>query len=199
MTFVPVMVPLLLLMAAGPYIPWRRADLKAIRQRLTFVFILCAIGTALFWGVRQGYTSALSSFGLFIALWIISATAAQWAEKIHLFKGSLANSWARIKGLPRSGHGMSLAHIGLGVALIGMVGSSHWSLENLAAMKKGALLPLGAHCLRFEGVDTGKQANYQFERAKLVMLHKCKTDWFTLQPETRLCCSSNKDQRGSNL
>ena len=192
-TFVPLAVPLLLLMAAGPYISWRRADLLGVMQRLLLALGLSVLGVFIFLGVRRGYDAALSYFGLFVALWIISASLIEWGERVRLFRGSLGETWMRIKGLPRAGHGMTLAHMGLGVAVIGMVGSSYWSLEALSAMKMGETLPLGQHCARFEGVAQGTGPNYSFERGKLVMMKDCKSDWFTLLPEKRAYKVSQTD------
>src|SRR5579864_6807502 len=42
MTFVPIMVPLLVAMAVGPLLPWKRADLAAALARLNLAFLAAA-------------------------------------------------------------------------------------------------------------------------------------------------------------
>src|SRR5207244_13570365 len=42
MTFVPLMVPLLIAMAVGPMLPWKRGDLWAALARLKWAFVATA-------------------------------------------------------------------------------------------------------------------------------------------------------------
>ena len=42
MTFVPIMVPLLVAMAVGPMLPWKRGDLWAALSRLKLAFAVTA-------------------------------------------------------------------------------------------------------------------------------------------------------------
>ncbi|MEL6584539.1 MAG: heme lyase CcmF/NrfE family subunit, partial [Pseudomonadota bacterium] len=54
MTFNPIMMPLLAIMAIGPFLSWKRADLPGILQRLKWV-ALAMFGTALFvWYLNTG-------------------------------------------------------------------------------------------------------------------------------------------------
>ena len=82
---------------------------------------------------RGGSTFAPLAIGL--AVFVILGALSDLAERINLFRASLAVSLRRAKGLPRSAWGTVFAHAGLGVALIGIVCETTWNTEYIASLK----------------------------------------------------------------
>ena len=87
---------------------------------------LVIVTVHLFW--TQG-KSALAVLGLGVAWWVIFGSLAELADRIQLFRVPFARSLKRAKGLPRSAYAMAIAHMGLGVMMVGVVGSSAWQSD----------------------------------------------------------------------
>src|SRR5580700_5727636 len=83
MTFVPIMIPLLIAMAVGPLLSWKRGDLWAALQRLKLAFAIAAFVAVLTLSVT-GAKSIGAACGLALAAWVLVATIVEWAERIRL-------------------------------------------------------------------------------------------------------------------
>src|SRR5882762_2404568 len=84
MTFIPIMVPLLVAMAVGPMLPWKRGDLMAALSRLKFAFLATA-AAALVTLAATGAQSIGAACGLALAAWLFAATLTELAERVRLF------------------------------------------------------------------------------------------------------------------
>src|ERR1700680_5151248 len=83
MTFVPIMVPLLVAMAVGPMLPWKRGDLIAALARLKFAFLATAMAALVTLAVT-GAQSIGAACGLSLAAWLFAATLTELAERVRL-------------------------------------------------------------------------------------------------------------------
>src|SRR5487761_2531900 len=90
-TFVPLMVPLLLAVAAGPLLAWKRGDLLGALQRLWVA--LAAVIVVLLGGFYLAYGGpVLSVLGFALAAWVGVGALVEWAERVRLFRTSLGAS-----------------------------------------------------------------------------------------------------------
>jgi cytochrome c-type biogenesis protein CcmF len=79
---------------------------------------------------------------------------------------------------------MTLAHLGLAVAVIGMTGSTAWRVESIQVMKPGESITIGSYAYRFDGVAPARGPNYLAERASFTVTRDGKP-YTTLYPERR--------------
>ncbi|MBM3598408.1 MAG: heme lyase CcmF/NrfE family subunit [Alphaproteobacteria bacterium] len=161
-TFVPVMVPLVAAMAIGPMLAWKRGDLAGALGRLKFAFATAVAVTALCFAlVARG--PVLAPLGIGLATWVIAASLLEFAERIQLFTAPAAETWRRMRNLPRASYGMTIAHAGMGIAIIGMVAVSAWRVEVVQAMRPGDIVAAAGFTLRFEGMRELQGPNYRAE------------------------------------
>ncbi len=148
LTFGPIMLPLLLLVPIGAMLSWKRADLYGVLQRIWVAALLAVvIGLlVLVWNVRGPW---LAPLGMLLGAWLIFGSLADLASRIALFRTRPAASLSRLAGLPRSSLGMTLAHAGLGVMIIGIVAITAWKAEHILAMKPGERARVGAYTVEF--------------------------------------------------
>ncbi len=182
-TFVPLAIPLLLVMGLGPFLPWKRADLGALLPRLALAglgLVAAALVTALLLG---GPVMAVVFLGL--AAYLFLAALSELAERIRLFRGPWGESWNRLRGLPRAALGTTLAHAGLALAIAGMTASSAFKVESVIFAAPGETLSVADYQIRFEGVDRRQGPNYTADSATLTVLAD-GTEIATLRPERRL-------------
>jgi DsbE subfamily thiol:disulfide oxidoreductase len=167
-TFVPMMLPLVLLMGAGPFLSWKRADLKGVLQRLRFVALLAVLAGLTTWYLaRGGPVLAYLSVGL--AAWLLLATLREWAMRIRLLDVPLKDAMRRARNLPRAAHGMTMAHAGLAVAMFGFVGSSAWKSEEIVFVQPGTVIEIAGFDVRFDGVERLPGPNYVADRGTLAV------------------------------
>src|SRR6202161_3141868 len=129
-TFAPMMVPVLIAMAVGPMLSWKRGDLLGALQRLWIAFAVAAVVTLVALYVLYG-GPVLAVFGIGLAVWTGMGVATEFAERIRLFRIPPAESVRRAINLPRAAIGMSLAHLGIAISVIG-ISASAFEQEHLA-------------------------------------------------------------------
>ena len=165
-TFGPLMIPLLIAVPIGSMIAWKRGDLMGVLGRLKVAVIITVVIVVahLFW--TQG-KSALAVLGLGVAWWVIFGSLVELAERIQLFRVPFARSMNRAKGLPRSAYAMAIAHMGLGVMMVGVVGSSAWQSERILVMKPGDSVELAGYDFTLDDVSEYQGPNYVGRRADI--------------------------------
>jgi cytochrome c-type biogenesis protein CcmF len=116
-----------------------------------------------FW--LSGQSKFLAAVGVAMAVWMVLGSVADISLRIKLFAAPLSESLRRALSLPRSSWGAAIAHAGLGVAVLGMTGTSLWKAEALTVMRPGDTLPLAGYVLHFDSLDDKQGQNYQSEVA----------------------------------
>jgi cytochrome c-type biogenesis protein CcmF len=179
-TFIPIMLPLVTVMAVGPFLSWKRADLKGILSRLMSVMVLAALAALAVWYMQTG-GPALAVLAMAIAFWLLFASLKEWGKRV---KFGQADMLARIKRQPRASHGMTIAHVGLAILMMGAIGASAWKQETLDFAEPGTEVSLAGFDLVFEGVEQVQGPNYVAQRAS-VRVTKAGGYITTLYPERR--------------
>jgi len=167
-TFVPLALPLLLIMAVGPFMGWKRGDVKGALQRLIAAGV-AAFGAAVIalWIKFDG--PILAPLGLFAGVWLMVGTAIEFMERVRLFEGDRARILSRARHTPRAAYGMSLAHLGLAIAVIGMTGAAAWKTENIKVLRPGQSLNLQGYDFTLDSVGGTRGENYLADRAHFVV------------------------------
>ena len=166
--FIPLMLPLVVAMGIGPFLSWKRANLKGVTQRLWAVGVATGTIGLIFWYVFRG-GPVLAYVSIIITIWLFLTTLREWTLKVKLFEVPFATSWARAKGLPRSAHGTTLAHAGLAVAMFGFIGSSAWKSEEIVFVQPGDEISIAGFDVRFEGVERVAGPNFIADRGALAV------------------------------
>jgi cytochrome c-type biogenesis protein CcmF len=170
LTFGPLMVPLLLLVPFGPLLAWKRGDMFAAAQRLMAAFgaaLLAALVVLFF--IDGG--SVLAAFGTGLAVWLILGAATDLAMKSGFGSVAPRIMLRRFVGLPRSVFGTALAHAGLGVTLIGMVGTLNFGQEHILTMKPQQTVEVAGRIVRFDGIQPMKGPNFNEDRARFQLVN----------------------------
>ena len=159
MTFGPLMVPLLILVPAGPLLSWKRADAWGVAQRLWVAAVIAlVVSVAVLAFQHRG--PWLAPFGIGLGIWLIGGSLTELADRTMIFRLPLARLWPRLRGLPRSSFGMTLAHLGLGVTVIGIVSVTAWRYESITVMKPGGTVNIAGMAVTFLGEAPATGANF---------------------------------------
>ncbi|MFN7087350.1 MAG: heme lyase CcmF/NrfE family subunit [Burkholderiales bacterium] len=179
--FVPMMTPALFLMGVGPLLRWKKASLPEVAVRLRWALAV-SVSSALLLPFTLGRWSALVSFGLLLAAWIIATCALQLWEKV---RSRDAGIWTRLRNTPRAYYGMLLAHFGIAVFVIGVTLVKGYETERDVRMEAGDTVEVGGYTFRMEGVSEVAGPNYIAARAT-VRVTRAGQAVATLHPEKRV-------------
>ncbi|MGB0796558.1 MAG: heme lyase CcmF/NrfE family subunit [Paracoccaceae bacterium] len=182
-TFVPMMLPLVLLMGMGPFLSWKRADLAGVLQRVRFIALASIVVTLVIWYIQEG-GPLLAYISILLAVWLLFATLREWAMRIRLFDVPFTDAMRRARNLPRASHGMTMAHAGLALAMFGFIGSSAWKTEEVVFVAPGTTIEIAGFDVMFEGVERVRGPNYFADRGTLKVTRKGQAVT-TLFPERR--------------
>jgi cytochrome c-type biogenesis protein CcmF len=174
--FVPVMVPLLALMALGPLARWKQADLPDMLRRLRLAAALAMLsGIAL--PLIIGSWSAMSALGCLLAVWIAASVVLQTRERLRT-------------GTPPAAYwGMQIAHLGMSVFVIGVTLVGGYQDEKDVRMKAGDTVVVGGYEFRLLGVTTQPGPNYLASVGEFELLKNGQRERL-LHPEKRQYFSS---------
>ncbi|ACB95850.1 heme lyase CcmF/NrfE family subunit [Beijerinckia indica] len=156
-TFVPLSIPLFLLIPFGQSLAWKRGDLYGVAQRLAFA-ILCGLGFMLLVALWHG-GPVLSVIMAGLALFTIIGSFTDLALRLFGHTAAGSEIWARLRGLPRSAFGTAFAHAGLGVTLLGLAATG-WGAERIAHMKVGETVDVGGYELTLTELTPRQGPNY---------------------------------------
>jgi cytochrome c-type biogenesis protein CcmF len=193
MTFVPIMVPLLIAMAVGPMLPWKRGDLYAALSRLKVAFVVTA-AAALVTLAATGAHSIGAACGLALAAWLFAATLTELAERVRLAadpRGALR----RALHLPRATWGMILAHGGMAVVIAGITGSNAWTAERIVDARPGEQIELAGYTIALDAVNQVSGPDYTATRADMRLMRGGR-EIAQLHPEKRFFPVENGNATG---
>ena len=163
LTFTPLMAALLILLPAGPLLAWKRGDAAGVAQRLSLA-VAVALGAGLLTLALTQPRHALGAAGVALGAWLIVGAFVEIIERIRAFRAPAAEVWRRLTGLPRGAWGMTLAHAGLGVFVLGACFETSWKVEAAETLAVGQSLDAGAYHLTLEQVTAVEGPNYTAER-----------------------------------
>jgi cytochrome c-type biogenesis protein CcmF len=183
-TFVPLMVPLLIAVSFGPLMGWKRAELGAVLQRLWFALAASLAIILLTLALDHG-RNVLAALAMGLAAWLIFGAAVEWAERVKLFRAPLATVWSRAVNLPRAAWGMTIAHAGLGLMVLGITGSTAWQTEVIRLVRMGDAFDVAGYSFVFKGTQRHEGPNFIATRA-IFEVYDGERLYAVMAPEKRL-------------
>jgi cytochrome c-type biogenesis protein CcmF len=181
--FVPLLTPLLILIGIGPLVRWKQDDLKAVLAKLRWPLAISVVAAAALPFV-MGHWTPMVSFGLLMGVWVIASSL----NSLFLMAAKNAagrNPLPRLTLIPRAVYAMTLAHIGLGVFVLGVTLVRGYQTEQDVELRPGQTLPLGRYEVRFDGVNRVRGPNYDAMAGKFT-LQKGGASVATMSTEKRL-------------
>ncbi len=158
-TFVPLMIPLVIAMAIGPMLPWKRGDLAKALPKL-WLAALAAVVAAGLGALHWSYRDVVGIIGLAFAAWLFVGALSEMAYRARFSLRGPLDGLRRMAGLPRSAWGMMLAHAGLAIAIAGMTGAGVWKEEHIQVMTPGDSVRVAGYDVTFIGAETVRGPNY---------------------------------------
>ena len=147
------MVPLVILIGLGMHTAWRHQPWKALSDQLRVPAVIA---------VAAGITIPTLVYGRFGLLLVIGVTAGFWIMAVSLLQP--LRSWRRAPGTPaitRAALGMSVAHFGVGVFVIGVAIVSAFSIEADVSLRPGETTTVAGYDFELRELRNVQGPNYQ--------------------------------------
>ena len=166
-TVIPIIIPAILVMGVGPILEWGREDKLKIFKKIFPSILFTAAMTIFVFIVYKSY-SLIGIAGIILAFWIISNNL------LILFKKNKNYSI-----------GMIIAHLGVGLLILGITGSSVWQKEKIVRMKIDEKIKIEKYNIVFEKIDEIKGPNYVALQGSFLVFDSKKNIIAKLKPENR--------------
>jgi cytochrome c-type biogenesis protein CcmF len=182
--YVPLMAPLVVLMGVGPLARWKQAEVPDLARRLRWAAGAAVVATLLT-GWIEGKFSWLSSLGLLMAFWIVSAVATDAWEHLRPRGGIATSLLHRLRQWPRAMVGMQLAHLGVAVFIFGVTMVKSYEIERDVKMDKGDTTEVGGYTFTFQGVREVTGPNYRAAQGSVAVTRNGR-EVAQMRPEKRI-------------
>ena len=153
--FVPLMVPMVMMMGLGPLARWKKFDLPELAKRVRWAFA-SALLIALLLPLVMGRWTFMISLSFLLAFWIIATMVLGLRERLTGRGGFML----RLRGQSLSYYGMQLAHLGVAIFIIGVTMVESYEFERDVRMDVGDTVQAGGYEFRFNGVKEARGPNY---------------------------------------
>jgi cytochrome c-type biogenesis protein CcmF len=179
--FLPLMSPLALLVGVSALVGWKRAKFADVVSRLRWVAIVALVVGGLLPFVLEGSWNWLAIVGSVFAVWVL---AGSMLDVLHRLR-SKRDRIAALRSIPAGTWGMTLAHLGLGVWVLGVTFTSLFSVEKDVRLAPGQTTDIGGYDFTFQGVEPLNGSNYKSDTGR-VLVEKNGRQIALLTPEKRL-------------
>ena len=160
-TFNPIMAGLVLAMALGPLLAWRRGTLPSLRVSLGMA-AGGAVVAMLTGAVMASDISAAGIAGLGLLGWLALAIS---GDILHRLKPWRAGAGSRAAALPMPVWAMWTAHAGMVVFLVGALGNGLFQTEVIVRALPGDSVDVAGKTMTLRAVEAHQGPNYVTETA----------------------------------
>ncbi|MBM3394695.1 MAG: heme lyase CcmF/NrfE family subunit [Betaproteobacteria bacterium] len=172
--FLPLMAPAMFLMAIGPIARWKQATLPDFITQLRWAAAVAVVG-AVFLPHIMGRWSPLIGLGLLMALWVMASTMAGLVHRLRTLAKVDGKPWyGKLGALQRGYLGMTLAHFGVGVFIVGVTLVRGYGTEKDVRMRIGDVVEVGGYGFKLAGLEKRPGPNYQATRGVVEVLKNGK-------------------------
>ena len=166
-TVIPIIIPAILVMGVGPLLSWTKESKSKIFKKIFPSILLTGIMTIFIFLFYQSY-SVIGIMGIMLAFWIISNNL------LMIFKKNKNYSTSMI-----------VSHLGVGLLILGITGSSVWQKEKITRMQIEDQTKIEKYTIFFEKIDEIKGPNYVALQGNFLVYDEEKKFITKLKPQNR--------------
>jgi cytochrome c-type biogenesis protein CcmF len=175
LTLAPMMAMLFLFLPFAQMSTWRTAEIAPLARRLAIAAAAAVvIGGA---AVVLGKGSFWLFFGVAVGVWIIAGVATDMVRRAG------GGGLGRIFRLSLSVWGMAIAHVGLGLFVIGAATETAARVDRTFVLAPGEQAEMRGRTFRFDGVTQVEGPNYNATQARITVTHNGRAE--TMAPQKR--------------
>ncbi|MDH5189931.1 MAG: heme lyase CcmF/NrfE family subunit [Gammaproteobacteria bacterium] len=176
MVFVPLMLPLCFLLGIGPLTRWKQDQPERVVKLMWRFLIAAFIIAVAFLFLYVAEIKPMVLLAVFVAAWVMITTGFAWYKQ--------RNAGQR-KSVTPAFLGMVMAHIGIGMFIIGVTLVETYHIEKDVKLEMNESIMMGEYEFKFLGTSHVDGPNYSAERGNVQVLLDNNVI-ATLYPEKRI-------------
>ncbi len=157
--FIIPMLPLLAVVGVGMHTAWREARVADVSRKLRVAALLAVLLGLVVPIFVYGSSSVLTATGIALAAWLVVTSLLDPVRQL-LGRGPM---------LTQAAVGMNLAHLGLGLFVLGVTATTSFGLETDQRLAPGETADVGDYSVRFVDTRPITGPNFQGLRGELVI------------------------------
>ena len=166
-TVIPIMIPAILVMGVGPFLSWGRENKLNILKKIVPNILITMLLTFFIFLFYRSYT-VIGIAGIFLSFWIISNNLIMIIKKIRKYSIS-----------------MLISHLGVGLLILGITGSSIWQDEKITKMKISEETKIEKYNIVFNEINEISGPNYVAIQGDFLVYDEKRNAVARLKPENR--------------
>ena len=178
--FIPLTAPLAVAVGIGMLLRWKKDSIQTLAVRVRWLVVGCVLGGLLL-PLSLPFYSWAAALGLTLASWTVAMTGLSLVDRV----GVQGFSWQRLASIPSGFYGMSIAHCGIAVFVIGITLTSVYSVEKDVRLAPDESVELSGYIFQFHGVKETQGENYIAQQAFVTVSHEGK-QVAQLEPQKRV-------------
>ena len=160
----PLFAALAVAIPFGPFLSWKRGDLRGTLQRLAAALGLAlAVCFAVY--LLTDDAPSLAPLGIAVGVFCIAGTVSELLWRTKAGRVPFLETARRLANTPRAAWGGALGHAGVGIVVLGVAVSGGWSTETIARVAPGDTFVLDSRTFIYEGLSTVQGPNWVERRA----------------------------------
>tara|TARA_Y100000590_G_scaffold410717_1_gene504033 strand:+ start:467 stop:2353 length:1887 start_codon:yes stop_codon:yes gene_type:complete len=172
-TVIPIMIPAVLVMGVGPILSWGKENKLNVFKKIFPSILLTILMTFFIFTIYQSY-SVIGIAGILMSFWIISNSLVMIIKKNKKYSAS-----------------MVIAHLGVGLLILGITGSSVWQEEKIIKMKIKEETKIENYTIVFNKINEIRGPNYVALQGNFSVYDVKKNIVTKLKPENRFYLIEN--------
>lgn len=173
LTLAPMMAVLLLFLPFAQASTWRKTEIKPLAKRLVLAAGLAfAAGLLAFFLFRQ---SLWLMFGIVVGAWVVAGVITDFVRRVG------AGGVGRMGKLSGSVWGMTIAHVGMGLFVIGAATETAARQDQTFVLLPGEQAEMDGRTFRFDGVREIEGPNYYATEGRITVTRDGKSEVMTPQ------------------
>ena len=161
--FIPLTVPLVIAMGFGALCRWKKDTFARLRSDLGILLLASLIAGGIWPLAMNHYSFAAASAGTLGCWAIFTAVRGLW------IRATPGRRWRGLVQTPRAYWGMTLAHSGIGIFVIGVAFTTIYSMEKDLSMAPGDRISVGRYEYQFDGVQNLSGPNYVAQTGTVIV------------------------------
>ena len=154
--FVPIMSMLFIIMGIGPLIRWKKAKKGELRKQLIQPSVLAIAFGLLFPVLYAGEFNALVAMGIILASWVFLVVIKDLINQYRIRSSLSLGQW-----------GMTVAHAGIAVTIVGVTLVSSYESETNVKMAVNESVEISGYQIEFKGIKQVEGPNYSAEQGQI--------------------------------
>jgi cytochrome c-type biogenesis protein CcmF len=162
--FIPLTIPIAVLLGVAMMARWKQDSLQRLGKQLVAALVASVgVGVVVSLLLLPAFNFA-AMVAIILALWITFTCLQTIYERVK----TRNNKLAALLTLPRGFYGMTLAHFGVAVFVVGITLTTQFSIEKDIRLTQGETYSMGGYDFLFKGVSDVSGPNYRASEGEFI-------------------------------